>query len=106
MPATRKKKTTSASASNADAKEQADKVQQPREDKETRLPKPAGNEVRHFLNAVDSYQESLAATDTRIVSVTLPFDDVPAKHVGPHAGFPVFSGEVFEVKTNTGEVIR
>lgn len=69
---------------------------------------PLNKESRHYLEAIDAFQEALvkAHSDIRVVRATIPTSYAPEVHIGPHAGFPVATGEVFEVRINTGQIIQ
>lgn len=69
---------------------------------------PTSTESRHYLEAIDKFQEELclAGSDIRVCHATIPTDWAPPSHIGAHAGFPVATGKVFEVRINTGQIIQ
>lgn len=72
------------------------------------LIRPKSGESRHYLEAIDKFQEELcrAGSDIRVCHATIPTDWAPDVHIGSHAGFPVATGKVFKVKINTGQIIQ
>ena len=120
MPIFRKRLTTPSTEVDEIAGAEADALDQRREDSRSgdsqsgiegiELGLPEGVDPADYLLSVDRLQAELIAAggeleNIRIVQATLPTETAPKTHKGPHAGFPVATGEVFTVKTNKGHVL-